>query len=104
MSFAGSVAGTVWVTLGHAGDLSSTYGPMATVAVRRGEVVVAGQVLGTTAGALHFGLRLHDHYIDPAGLLGTPPHLVPRLIPMTAPVRPVAALRCPAGGTSAPVR
>jgi murein DD-endopeptidase MepM/ murein hydrolase activator NlpD len=104
VSFAGAVAGTVWVTLGHAGGVASTYGPMMSLAVRRGTVVSAGEVLGTTSGAFHFGVRLDGRYIDPAPLLGRPPHLVPRLVPMSSPIRPVLALRCPAGGTGARVR
>jgi murein DD-endopeptidase MepM/ murein hydrolase activator NlpD len=104
VSFAGVVAGTTWVTIGHQGGLASTYGPMATLAVRRGAEVASGQVLGTTTGPLHFGVRLDGRYIDPAPLLGRPPHLVPRLVPMSSPIRPIPALRCLAGGTGARVR
>jgi murein DD-endopeptidase MepM/ murein hydrolase activator NlpD len=96
VSFAHSVAGSVWVTVVHAGDLASSYGPMARVDVRRGDSVRAGQSLGTSVGALHFGLRLDGRYVDPAPLLGRPPHLVPRLVPLHARLAPVPALRCPA--------
>jgi murein DD-endopeptidase MepM/ murein hydrolase activator NlpD len=100
VSFAGPVAGVVWVTIAHPAGLVSTYGPLARVAVRRGQSVAAGQTVGVTQGALHFGVRRHGQYVDPAGLLGTPVHLVPRLIPPWLVVRPVAALRCPAGHTA----
>jgi murein DD-endopeptidase MepM/ murein hydrolase activator NlpD len=109
VTFSGAVAGAVWVTIGHAGGLSSSYGPMAEVAVHRGDTVATGQVLGTTRGALHFGVRLHGDYIDPAGLLGRPPHIVPRLVPLHARLPPVRALHCPTrstnpGRTRSPVR
>jgi murein DD-endopeptidase MepM/ murein hydrolase activator NlpD len=100
VSFAGLVAGARWVTIAHTADLVSTYGPLARLAVRRGQPVAAGQVVGVTRGVLHFGVRQSGDYVDPAGLLGPPAHLVPRLIPLWVVVHPVAARRCPAGRTA----
>jgi len=82
VTFAGSVAGTLHVTVTHAGGLRTTVSFLATVAVRAGQRVERGQVVGTTGGAtstpdgdadvaahgddvLHFGLRVGDRYIDP---------------------------------------
>jgi murein DD-endopeptidase MepM/ murein hydrolase activator NlpD len=104
VSFAGPVAGAVWVTVAHTGGMLTSYGPLRALAVRRGAVVAAGDLLGTTAGSLHFGVRLDGRYIDPELLLGEPVHLVPRLVPLSGPVARPAERRCPAGGARPPVR
>ncbi len=49
--FAGPVAGRSWVTVKHHGGLSTTYGPLAAVAVRTGDMVVRSDRLGSTFGA-----------------------------------------------------
>jgi murein DD-endopeptidase MepM/ murein hydrolase activator NlpD len=77
VTFAGVIAhiGVVSVTTGA---LRTTYEPLH-VAVRRGETVAAGQVIGslTLAGShcppfacLHWGLLRGDVYLDPLALLG----------------------------------
>jgi murein DD-endopeptidase MepM/ murein hydrolase activator NlpD len=78
VSFAGPVGGRLFVTVDHGGGLESTYSFLASLAVRRGAAVVAGQVLGTSgtghAGStvphLHLGVRLDDAYVDPLAYLG----------------------------------
>lgn len=80
VTFAGPVAGRSWVTIGHADGLRTTYGPMATVAVRAGQGVAQGDVVGTTAGPLLFTARAGDAYVDPAVLLGEPSRV--RLVPV----------------------
>jgi murein DD-endopeptidase MepM/ murein hydrolase activator NlpD len=77
VSHAGTVAGRGTVTVLHPSGLSSTYEPLVP-AVRRGEAVLRGQVLGTLAvsgshcapsGCLHLGARRGHHYLDPIVLL-----------------------------------
>ena len=103
VTFAGPVAGSVWVTVAHDGGLLTSYGPLRKVTVRRGAMVAAGRALGTTAGSLHFGVRTGGQYIDPEPLLGQPVHLVPRLVPLTGRIAPPPG-RCPAGVPGPPVR
>jgi hypothetical protein len=73
VSFAGSVAGSLHVTVAHDGNLRTSYSFLQSVAVHEGEVVARGSVVGTAGGAgpehdgsvLHFGLRVGDVYVDP---------------------------------------
>jgi murein DD-endopeptidase MepM/ murein hydrolase activator NlpD len=73
VSFAGSVAGTLHVTLTHPGGLRTSYSFLAGVVVRAGQVVSRGDVVGTSGGVgaehdgtvLHFGVRVGDQYVDP---------------------------------------
>jgi murein DD-endopeptidase MepM/ murein hydrolase activator NlpD len=104
VTFAGPVAGAVWITVAHEGGVLTSYGPLRQVLVRRGAAVSAGVALGTTVGPLHFGVRVGGEYVDPAPLLGQPVHLVPRLVPLSGRIPPPPALRCSAGGTRAGVR
>ena len=78
VSFAGQVAGRGVVVVDH-GRLRTTYEPVL-VAVRRGDPVGPGKVLGTLTLAgghclplacLHFGARDGETYVDPLALLGT---------------------------------
>jgi len=98
VAFAGLVAGTRYVVVDHAvGDLRATYGGLGSGAVAVGDVVAAGQVVGTVGDdGLHFGLRRSDTYVDPAPLVG---RLVarPRLVPTDGTGRrpaPPPRLRC----------
>lgn len=82
VGFAGVVAGRAWISVDHAGDLRTTVGPMATIAVTAGRAVDTGSVLGTSAGTahatlarprtgrLHVSARVAGRYVDPAGLVG----------------------------------
>ena len=102
VSFAGSVAGSLHVVVAHAGNLRTSYSFLATIAVRRGERVAPGEVIGTTGGTgsghdgsvLHLGLRSGDTYVDPMLLLG-PVDLatVVHLAPTTDPPRPTSGTR-----------
>lgn len=77
--FAGPLAGRPVVSVAHADGLRTTYEPVS-AAVRRGDRVSRGAVLGTLAGpahcpggCLHWGaLRGRDVYVDPLLLLGRP--------------------------------
>lgn len=86
VGFAGSVAGTSWVSVEHAGGLRTTVGPLGRIVVRTGQRITGGDLLGTVgpgahgrAGTLHVGVRRDGVYIDPLTLLrGT--DLVPTLV------------------------
>jgi Peptidase family M23/Putative serine esterase (DUF676) len=73
VSFAGRVAGTLHVTVAHAGDLRTSYSFLSSVLVRAGQRVARGDVVGSSGGAgtdhdgsvLHLGLRIGDRYVDP---------------------------------------
>ncbi|MFN8052915.1 MAG: M23 family metallopeptidase [Acidimicrobiales bacterium] len=78
--FAGPVAGHVWVTIAHRDGLRSSYGPLATVSVRAGAAIRAGDPVGTTGGTFHLGVRRGAVYIDPAALFSGRRHA--RLVPV----------------------
>jgi murein DD-endopeptidase MepM/ murein hydrolase activator NlpD len=87
VSFAGVVVDRPVVSVQHAGGLVSSVEPVVP-AVAAGDVVRAGQVIGTVAGeprhepsgGLHLGARLHGEYVDPALLLAALRHAV--LLPL----------------------
>jgi hypothetical protein len=84
VSFAGLVAGSRHVTVLHDDGLRTTASYLDEVAVVVGQRVEQGDVLGTTAGRLHFSARHGDGYLDPASLFTTGPprvHLVPFDVP-----------------------
>ena len=98
--FAGSVAGTLHVTIAHDGGLRTSYSFLASVAVhagrrrrarrrRRHRPAATGD--GTDAthgdGVLHFGLRVGDRYVDPM-LLFRPARPHQARAPRARPSRP----------------
>ncbi|MEO3767967.1 M23 family metallopeptidase, partial [Streptomyces sp. B5E4] len=104
VSFAGRVAGRGVLAVDHPGTgrppLRTTYEPVVP-AVRKGERVRAGQVVGHLQGGgyhcatacLHWGLRRGPAYLDPLSLL--PPRL---LTAGHARLLPVFGIPPPAGG------
>lgn len=78
VTYAGLLAGRGVVTVAHAGGLRTTYEPL-TAAVRVGQLVGAGQLIGALAGGhcrdgqtcLHWGLLRGQTYLDPLALLGS---------------------------------
>lgn len=80
VSFAGLVGGELFVTLDHGAGLESTYSWLSSVAVRRGDAVTVGQLIGATGTGhpgsavshLHLGVRLDDRYMDPLAYLASP--------------------------------
>jgi murein DD-endopeptidase MepM/ murein hydrolase activator NlpD len=98
VTFSGSVAGTFYVVVQHAEGVRATYGQLAGSHLGAGDVVVAGAIVGPSAGGLHFGLRVGERYVDPALFIG---RLVERarLVPTdgSAPrPAPPPRLECPA--------
>lgn len=78
VSFAGNTPVGICVSVLHQGGFKTTYVSLATAAVRRGQEVRAGQVLGKSDGSkdhssssphLHFGMYLDGTAIDPLPLL-----------------------------------
>jgi hypothetical protein len=80
---AGPVAGTVWVSVDHADGVTTSYGPLTALRVRRGDPVAAGTALGQLAAGghghgdadsgLHWGARRGLVYLDPLSLLDPAP-------------------------------
>jgi len=95
VTFAGAVAGELFVTVGHGGGLVSTYSWLSAILVRKGDVVHEGVTLafsgpghgGVTPAHLHFGVKRDGAYIDPLSVL-SPFSVVGliRLAPILAPV------------------
>jgi murein DD-endopeptidase MepM/ murein hydrolase activator NlpD len=80
VSFAGQVGGDLFVVVTHPDGLRTTYGFLGSISVIVGDAMVQGQVVGTTGGPLHFGVRRGDVYLDPELLLAGATmraHLVP---------------------------
>src|SRR4051794_5975727 len=99
VSFAGTVAGSLHVVVAHAGNLRTSYSFLASIAVRRGELVDAGDIVGTTGGrgahhdgsVLHFSLRSGETYVDPMALFqAIDLTAVVHLAPTSEPPHPVA--------------
>ena len=81
VTFAGQVGGRLHVVVLHEDGLRTSYSFLAEVAVRRGQVVGRGEVVGTSGPSLHFGARAGERYVDPALLFGAGPVDV-RLVPV----------------------
>jgi len=79
--FAGSVAGTLYVTVLHADGLRSSYGFLRSVSVRQGERLPARAEVGRSSDHLHLGVRRGDVYLDPESLFAAAPPDV-RLVPV----------------------
>ncbi len=77
VTFAGPVAGELFVSIDHADGIRTTYSFLSVVSVTRGAAISRGQRLGlsgpghsgSTQPHLHFGARIGDTYIDPEPLL-----------------------------------
>jgi hypothetical protein len=97
VTFAGSVAGSLHVTVAHEGNLRTSSSFLQSIAVHEGEVVARGTVVGTAGGAgpehdgsvLHFGLRVGDVYVDPMVLFA--PDDLTKLVRLVPPGDPQEA-------------
>lgn len=73
VTFAGRIAGRWYVTVLHPDGLRSSTSYLARLAVARGDVVSAGQILGWAGVAnAHLGVRSGRLYLDPAVLFSLP--------------------------------
>ena len=81
--FAGSVAGTRYVTVLHADGLRSSYGFLESLSVPAGAALRAGAEVGRAGDRLHLGVRRGDEYLDPESLFAQAAPQV-RLIPVGA--------------------
>ncbi len=80
--FAGPVAGALHVTVLHADGLRTSYSFLRSVQVHRGQVVRAGDAVGTAGGPVHVGVRRPDGtYLDPEALFGGHLRVHVRLVP-----------------------
>jgi hypothetical protein len=78
VSFAGRVAGQLFVSIDHGAGLVSTSSYLSAALVTKDERVVAGQPIGLSGAGhpgsstahLHFGVRLGGVYVDPLAYLG----------------------------------
>jgi len=80
VTFAGAIGHQRFVTVLHADGLRTSYAFLATIEVHAGQAVAQDDVVGTSGGAVHFGVRRGAVYLDPELLLagGRP---VARLVP-----------------------
>jgi Membrane-bound metallopeptidase len=78
VTFAGMVAGFLYVTIAHGGGVSSTYSWLLSVRVHEGDVVARGEPIGktgfahpgeATSSSLHMGVKLDDVYVNPLDYL-----------------------------------
>ena len=77
VTFAGPVAGALFVSVDHGEGVVSSYSWVSSVLVRRGDLVGAGAVLalsgaghpGVDPAHLHFGVKRDGVYVDPLSLL-----------------------------------
>jgi hypothetical protein len=85
VTFAGQVGGALHVTVTHPDGLRTSYSFLASLDVRKGAQVRAGDQLGTAGTDLHFGVRAPDGtYLDPEALLAGQLEGRPVLVPGTA--------------------
>ena len=83
--FAGSVAGSLHVTVDHGGGLVSSYSYLERIAVPVGARVAQGDPIGAASERLHFGVRVDGAYVDPASLSAVGTVVTVRLVPLDVP-------------------
>jgi murein DD-endopeptidase MepM/ murein hydrolase activator NlpD len=79
--FAGSVVGVTYLVIRVADGRRVTFGQLADLSARVGQQVHEGQVVGHSTARLFLGVRVGDHPVDPAPLLGRPRGRA-RLVPL----------------------
>ena len=100
--FAGQVGGILAVSITHPSGIVTTYSPLTSVGVRRGESIPGGHPVGAAGTRLHWGALRDGVYFDPMTLLSDEPLRV-WLVPTGEPWRPRMAISG-TGGRSNPVR
>ena len=66
VSFAGPVAGSLYVTVDHGGGVLSSYSYLSRISVREGDLVSQAHVVGLAGEVMQFGVRIDGLYVDPA--------------------------------------
>ena len=64
VSFAGQVAGTLYVVV-DTGSVRVTHGGLAAIGVQSGEMVAVGQSVGVAGSVTYIGVRRGEWYVDP---------------------------------------
>jgi murein DD-endopeptidase MepM/ murein hydrolase activator NlpD len=90
VTYAGTIAGNMTLTIDHGGGLRTSYSYLSAVMVRRGDHVTEATTLGMSgvdhgSPALHFSVRIGPTYVDPLAILGcrlTEPSRALRLVPV----------------------
>jgi murein DD-endopeptidase MepM/ murein hydrolase activator NlpD len=72
VTFAGSVAGMLSVTVHHGGGVRTSYSYLSAISVASGARLGRGDVVGLSgtdhgSPAVHWSLRVEDRYLDPLG-------------------------------------
>lgn len=70
ITYAGEVAGLVYVVQEIRPGVRVTYGWLAGSAVTKGEVLEAGTIVGSTGERTYLGVRIGEAYVDPLSYLG----------------------------------
>jgi murein DD-endopeptidase MepM/ murein hydrolase activator NlpD len=78
VSFAGPVAGSLFISIDHPDGVRTSYSWVSAISVKKGQPVTAGEVVGRTGNGdpgssqpvLHFSARFGGQYFDPMLLLG----------------------------------
>lgn len=68
VAFAGLIGADRYVSIDHPDGVRTSYSYLETIAVRAGEELRQGDVVGTAGDRLHFGARRNGEYFDPASL------------------------------------
>ena len=75
VTFAGTVAGNLTLTVNHGGGLRTSYSYLSVLLVENGDHVAEATTLGASGGghgtpALHFSVRVGSAYVDPLRVVG----------------------------------
>jgi murein DD-endopeptidase MepM/ murein hydrolase activator NlpD len=71
VTFAGPVAGVIFVVVDHGDGFRTTYGRLAAPLVSVGDALATGEIVGRAGpSGLYFGLRRVDEYLDPERYFG----------------------------------
>lgn len=105
VTFAGSVAGMLTVTIDHGGGLRSSVSYLESILVAHGDEVGSGEVVGRSGAAhgrpqLHLSVRVNGEYVDPEPFLACGAGQPGRLYLLPPPARSYARTRAhrPVGG------
>jgi murein DD-endopeptidase MepM/ murein hydrolase activator NlpD len=77
VTFAGTVAGSLYLTIDHGGGVVSTYSWLMGLIAHKGDVVTRGQPIarsgfgdpGSSVSSLHLGVKVNGVYVDPLEFL-----------------------------------